>query len=282
MGNLISSYHQFRNTNIDNPLCPELCSSSSCIMSTSVNVPIIFHSQQEISLLLSTYHLNLPGNKHFRINKNDSNITGRHVAICQLQRNHNIEVDSYNKQNKNTPGFISRKKEVVCEALHYCTYTNKNDRLIVPCSTDCNSKILVLRDFRFHTCNVCSNITKNGRKSYFSSKILSSSSLSFAITSKNIVTSPSSIGDYLTNTLTLPINELTYTQQYRVNLKVKESIYGSPIQQFLSIIPFLEQLRVQDNDLRIFIKLFRNTPSDTEKFINKNTLYFKKFPSKVT
>ena len=113
MGNLISSYHQFRNANNDNPSSPELCSSSSCIMSTSVKVPIIFHSQQEISLLLSTYHLNLPGNKHFRIYKNDRKTTCRHVAIFQLQRNHNIEVDSYNKQNKNTPGFISRKKEVV-------------------------------------------------------------------------------------------------------------------------------------------------------------------------
>ena len=130
MGNLYSSYVEFNSTTIFKKTkftsSDKLCDSSSTV-SCSLNAPITFSSQEEISLLLSNYHVNLSGNKHFRISKNDRNSSGRHIAICQLQHKHNNEVDSYNKKNKNASGFISRKKDVVCEALHYCTYVNTKD-----------------------------------------------------------------------------------------------------------------------------------------------------------
>ena len=120
--------------------------------SVSMNQSILYDSQSDILLALSNYHMNLPRSKHYQIIKNDKNATGRHIAICHQQDLHNQKVNKFNKANKDILGFILRRKETICEDLHYCTYVKKN---IVDDESMKPRKLLV-RKYHVHTCTVVS------------------------------------------------------------------------------------------------------------------------------
>ena len=70
------------------------------------NDSILYNSQNDIVLVLSKYHMNLSGDKDFRVIKNDKKATGRHIAICQLQYVHNMEITQCNEAQKGSMGFI--------------------------------------------------------------------------------------------------------------------------------------------------------------------------------
>ena len=200
-------------------------------LSVPMNQTIMYDSQSDILLALSNYHMNLPRSKHYQIIKNDKNATGRHIAICHQQDLHNQKVNKFNKANKDILGFILRRKETICEGLHYCTYVKKN---IVDDESMKPRKLLV-RKYYVHISTVVSIPKGTSRKNQYSSNTLASSALSFAMNCHNRKTSAHSIGDHINEKFKLPLMLFTYQPKYRVNQAVIRQMYGSPVEKFLTI-----------------------------------------------
>ena len=172
-----------------------------------------------------------------------------------------------NYENRNKEGYVKLLPQIKCLGRHFL-YKNKSSEGLYICKV-----------VNVHTCEEPQINSKTSRKAKFLTTSLANMATSYANTSIYGNASQESITSYLTDNLKMSNDSLSYHSMYRTKSYIKYRTFGTILEQYATIIPFLESIRIIDPDTRIFLKVFANNDVSLS---SKKTYFLKEESSSST